>query len=314
MEAVFLYAGQGSQRVGMGEDFYEAYPAYREVFDEVSGEAGFDLRELMRKGSEEALSQTEYTQPCMAAFAAGVTGLLIENGVRPVAACGLSLGEYGALYAAGAFSAKEYVRLTAYRGRAMAEAARGLTCCMSAVLGVESDVVSAACREYAGEGYVTVANYNCPGQTVLCGDESAVGAVEESLREKGAKRFARLRVSGPFHTKYMESAGKKLEAYLAELPFNPLQIPVCANVTGGYYGKDDDPKGLLTRQIQSGVRLEENLRRLLSDGYAEFVEIGPGTTMAGFLKRTAKALDASVNVCSIDTAEDFRKLTEGAEA
>ncbi|MBR1633943.1 MAG: ACP S-malonyltransferase [Lachnospiraceae bacterium] len=309
MGTVFLYAGQGSQRVGMGKDFYDGYETYRNFIDSLT--LDFDIKELMHEGPEDKLSLTEYTQPCMAAFAAGVTALLKENGVTPDAACGLSLGEYGALHAAGVFDAKTFVDLVAYRGKVMADAAKGLECSMSAILGTDSQTIEEACRAYEGDDYVTVANYNCPGQTVICGDESAVAAVEEVLKEKGAKRCVRLKVSGPFHTKYMAPAADLLGERLAEISLKAPSIPVSANVTGDFYQDGDDIRGILMRQIQSSVRLEDDLKKLLEAGYTDFIEIGPGNTMSGFLKKTARAAGAKVTIRGIDKAEDLEKIIAG---
>ena len=302
---VFLYAGQGSQRVGMGEDFYAESEIYRKAVDGL--ELGEDIINLMREGPEDKLSDTAYTQVCMAAFAVGVTAMLRENGIAPSASCGLSLGEYGALYAAGVFDARTYAELLRYRGRVMAEAAIGVDSCMSAVIGMDSNVIKEACEKVT-QGYVTVANYNCPGQTVICGNKDAVEQAEDILAGEGCKRCIRLKVSGPFHTKYMKPAGEKLEIYLQSIKLGRPVIPVLSNTTGNYYSESDDICGLLVKQVQSSVHLEDNLRKLLLAGYREFIEIGPGKTMAGFLKRTAKVLNMEISVNSIDCISDFRKV------
>ena len=306
MKTVFLYAGQGSQKVGMGKDFYETYPEYREFIDSLT--LPFDAKTLMHEGPLESLSQTEHTQACMAAFGAGVTMLLKKENITADAACGLSLGEYGALYCAGVFDAKEYVDLTAFRGQKMMEAAKGCVCSMSAVLGAKTEDVEAVCEAYDGPGYITVANYNCPGQVVICGDEEAVTGVEELLKGKGAKRCIRLNVSGPFHTKFMAPAGEALREYFAGITFRAPKIPVTMNVTGTYLEEGADIKELLIRQVQSSVRLESQLRTLIADGYERFVEIGPGTTISGFLKKTAKEMGAEIEIVGIDTVEDYKKL------
>lgn len=306
MKTVFLYAGQGSQTVGMGKDFYEEYSEYKETID--SFKTDIDLKKLMHEGPIEELSKTENTQPCMSAFAVGVTKLLVNAGIKPDAACGLSLGEYGALYAAGVLSAEDYINLTAFRGKKMAEAAVGCECSMSAVLGTESDVVEKACAEYDGDGFITVANYNCPGQYVICGDNNAVEAVEEALKAKGAKRCVRLNVSGPFHTKYMKPAGEALRGYFENVDFKKPQIPVALNYTGKLYDGSDDIKELLIAQVQNSVRMEDDLRTLLSEGATDFIEIGPGNALSGFLKKTAKSMGVEVNVTSVSNVSDYKKL------
>ncbi len=310
MSIVFLYAGQGSQRVGMGKDIYEKFDVYRSFIDGLK--LDIPLLKLMHEGPEDELTKTEHTQPAMAAFAAGVTQVLADNGIRPDAACGLSLGEYGALYAGGVFDAKDYVKLVEYRGRVMAEAAEGLKCSMSAVLGVaDSSVIEETVADYDGEGYIAAVNFNCPGQTVICGDEEAVTAVEGLLKEKGAKRCIRLKVSGPFHTKYMAGAGDKLKDYFEKIEWKRPSIPVAVNVTGGFLKDEDIIPELLVKQVQSPVRLENDLRTLIEAGYDNFVEIGPGNTMSGFLKKTARAMKADVNISGIDTAEDLEKIIVG---
>lgn len=327
MKTVFLYAGQGSQVCGMGKDLYETYPTYQKVIDEVS--VGFDLKGLMHGEDFETLSQTEFTQPCMAAFAAGVTEVLRENGICADAVAGLSLGEYGALYAAGVFDAKTYVELTAFRGKAMAEAAKGKECSMSAILGMEASVIEAVCEEVCksysmkdevgcegamSEGknvpFVTLVNYNCPGQYVICGDEEAVSQAEALLKEKGAKRCVRLKVSGPFHTKYMKPAAEKLHEKFESLDFAQPQIPVALNVTGKLYDGERSIKELLEQQVQNGVHFEESIRELLQNGTEEFVEIGPGNTLSGFVKKIAKAEGAEVNIVTINTAEDVKNYID----
>lgn len=306
MNKVFLYAGQGSQKVGMGLDFYEAYPEYRSFVDGLSLET--DVKRFMHEGPIEELSKTENTQVCMGVFAAGVTRLLKSHGVEPAAACGLSLGEYGALYAAGVFGEEDYVKLLEFRGRAMMAAAKGTDTAMSAVLGGENETIVRIC-ESVESGYVTAANFNCPGQTVICGETKAVAEAEEKLKKAGIKRCIRLNVSGPFHTAYMKPAGEALASYLSAMEFLPASIPVAMNATGKLLG-EENIKELLVRQVQSSVYLEQDLGALLDAGYTEFLEIGPGNTLSGFLKKTAKAKGIPVHVTVINTVEDFRKAVE----
>ena len=306
MKNIFLYAGQGAQKVGMGKDFYETYESYREIADSVS--FTFDHKKLMHEGPMEELSKTEYTQPCMSVFAAGVTKVLKENGIEPDMTLGLSLGEYGALHAAGVFDAKDYVNLTAFRGSVMAEAAEGMTCAMSAILAVDAETVKKVCENHCDKGYVTVANYNCPGQYVICGDENAVAAAEAELKEKGARRCVRLNVSGPFHTKFMQPAGEKLRTYLEKMNLDEPKIPVVLNYTGDFYDPKENLVEILECQVQNSVRLEESLKKVLEEEDARFIEIGPGNTLAGFLKKCAKEMKKNVTVHTIETIEDLEKL------
>lgn len=306
MKTVFLYAGQGSQKAGMGKDLYEEFATYRRVIDGLNTDT--DLRYYMHDASLEELSKTEITQPCMAAFAAGVTAVLKEHGIVADAACGLSLGEYGALHAAGVFDAQEYVKLCEFRGRKMAEAAKGRECAMSAVLGQTAEAVEEACQANAEAGYVTIANYNCPGQYVICGEEAAVAATENYLKEHGTKRCVRLNVSGPFHTKFMKPAGDALQEYFDSMSWEPARIPVVLNVTGTYLSEEENLKECMVQQVQNSVKFEKSLRQLLDDGATEFIEIGPGNTLSGFLKKTAKELGKEITIFNIENSEGLRAV------
>ena len=312
IKTVFLYAGQGSQSVGMGQDLYESYPEYRETIDGLEGILPFSLKELMREGPEERLMQTEFTQPAMAAFALGVTNILLKHGIKPDASAGLSLGEYGALYAAGVFDAESYVRTVAFRGQAMAAAVKGLNTSMSAVLGLDAVKTKEACAKAGAVtgGFVTVANYNCPGQYVICGDEAAVTEAERLALELGAKRCIRLKVSAPFHTRLLESAGVRLDEYFKEVHFHEPQIPVAMNVTGSFLGEGESIPELLVRQVSNSVRFEDDAYALLEAGAERFIEIGPGNALSGFVKKAAMKLGLKPQIISITTAADAAKLLQ----
>ena len=204
MKLAFLYAGQGSQHPGMGADLYQAYPEFRAVLD--GARLDFDIKTVSFTDPDGVLNQTEYTQPCMVAFAAGMTAILAGKGIRPDYAAGLSLGEYSALAAAGVFTATQAVELAAFRGRAMAQAAAGVPCGMTAVLGLDRDKLRAACEAAASEGVVEIANYNCPGQLVIGGHQAAVDEAARLAKEMGARRCMPLKVSGPFHTPLLKPA------------------------------------------------------------------------------------------------------------
>ena len=260
MKIAFLYAGQGSQHPGMGQDLYEAYPAFRAVLD--GAEVGFDLKAVSFTDPDGVLNQTEYTQPCMVAFAAGMTAILAEKGIRPDYAAGLSLGEYSALEAAGVFTAKQAVELAAFRGKAMAAAAAGVPCGMTAVLGLDRDKLREACRSAADKGVVEIANYHCPGQLVIGGEKEAVDAAAARAKELGAKRCLPLKVSGPFHTSLLRPAGDALRQRFASEPFGRMAFPVLFNCLGREMGEGDSIPALLERQDQSSVYMEDTIRRL----------------------------------------------------
>ena len=301
----FVYAGQGSQKVGMGRDLYEAYPAFRAVFD--SAPVDFDLKSLCFEGPEERLNRTRYTQPCLLAFAIGVTRLLYDRGIRPQAAAGLSLGEYSALYAAGVLDEKTAIKTVSLRGRAMEEAAGNLSCGMTAVLGLDREKLESACREAAALGTVQVCNYNCPGQLVISGGKTAVDRAGELAKELGAKRCMPLRVSGPFHTALMAPAGEALAAHFRTTALRPMDFPVYFNCKGGPMAPGETIPELLVRQVQSGVLWEDTIRAMERDGVNTVVEIGPGKTLSGFFRKTAPG----IRTYSIETAADLEKVAAG---
>ena len=290
MKIAFLYAGQGSQKAGMGKDFYENRSEFAEVLDAVS--LDFDMKDLMFNGPEEQLSQTRYTQPCMAAFAAGVTAVLKQEGIVPDYVAGLSLGEYSALHAAGVLDAKTLIELVAFRGKAMEDAARGIECKMSAVMGMESKALQEICDkacEQTGK-YVTVSNFNCTGQYVVCGEEEAVAAAEALAKEAGAKRCMPLKVSGPFHTKFMQPAGEALKKKFEEISFGEMQVPVIFNTIAAECPADKTIPELLVQQVQSSIYMEDTIKLLEAKGVDTIVEIGPGKVLSGFVKRTAAGM------------------------
>lgn len=304
MKLGFLYAGQGSQHPGMGADLYEAFPAFRSVFD--SAQVDFDLKQVCFTDPDGVLNQTRYTQPCMVAFAAGLTAVLQERGIVPSVAAGLSLGEYSALHAAGVFDAVTAVRLVAFRGRAMEEAAAGRETAMVAVLGLGRGPLQDACQEASGLGCVVIANYNCPGQLVIGGDRAAVEKAASLAKEKGARRCLPLKVSGPFHTPLMAPAGKALQAYFKSISFGTPTIPVMFNCLGTEKPESATIPDLLVRQVQSSVYMEDSIRKMASMGVDAMVEIGPGRALSGFVRKTVPEMP----VYPVETAADVASLVQ----
>lgn len=300
-KTVFMFPGQGSQYIGMGKEFYEQIPICKEVYDLASEVTGLDIPALCFEENEK-LNITEYTQICMLATEAAIYMALEQNGYQPDVTAGLSLGEYGALIASGVMTAEEAFELVRKRGIFMQEAvpAGGA---MAAVIGLDAAAIEQICRETAEQtgSEVSIANYNCPGQIVISGQEEAVHLAGETCKASGAKRVVPLKVSGPFHSKMLQGAGEKLKEELKKVEISDSFVPYIANVTAGYVTKKEEVKPLLASQVSSSVRWQQTIERLLADGADEFVEIGPGRTLSGFVKK----VNRDVKVSSIDKMEDF---------
>ncbi len=304
MKLGFLYAGQGSQHPGMGADLYEQYPAFRAALD--AANTGFDLKAISFVDPDGLLNATQYTQPCMGAFAVGLTDVLAEKGIVPSVAAGLSLGEYSALYAAGVLDGKTTVEMVTFRGKAMTDAAKGVESAMMAVLGADRETVAAACKAASSLGVVEPCNFNCPGQIVIGGERAAVEKAASVAKELGAKRCMPLNVSGPFHTSLLKPAGDALREYFKTVDFQQPTIPVLHNCLGGENRTGDSIPALLERQVQSAVYMEDCIRTMAALGVDAIVEIGPGKSLTGFVKKTLPGFP----VFSVETAEDVEKLPE----
>ena len=300
-KTVFMFPGQGSQYIGMGKEFYEQIPICKEVYDLASEVTGLDIPALCFEENEK-INITEYTQICMLATEAAIYMALEQNGYQPDVTAGLSLGEYGALIASGVMTAEEAFELVRKRGIFMQEAvpAGGA---MAAVLGLDAAAIEQICRETAEQtgSEVSIANYNCPGQIVISGQEEAVHLAGETCKVSGAKRIVPLKVSGPFHSKMLQGAGEKLKEELKKVEISDSFVPYIANVTADYVTKKEEVKPLLASQVSSSVRWQQTIERLLADGADEFVEIGRGRTLSGFVKK----VNRDVKLSSIDKMEDF---------
>ena len=305
MKLGFLYAGQGSQHPGMGADLY-ADPVFRAAFDRAAERVDFDLKEVCFTDQQDVLNQTRYTQPCMVAFAVAMTALLKHRGIVPAAAAGLSLGEYSALHAAGVLDAETVTELVAFRGKAMEQAAAGKPSSMMAVLGLDRKPLQEACGAASALGCVVIANYNCPGQLVIGGEQAAVAQAAALAKEAGARRCMPLKVSGPFHTPLMAPAGAALEERFRTVTFAQPQIPVVFNCLGDVKPEDTTVPELLVRQVQSSVYMEDSIRRMAALGMDALIEIGPGRVLSGFIKKTTPQLP----VYAVETAEDVEQLTQ----
>ena len=296
----FIFPGQGAQYVGMGKDFYEEFPICRQTIEKAAEISKLDLEKICFEENEK-ISITEYTQIAMTAVEAAILKALEEKGFYSDMTAGLSLGEYGALLASGAMSLEDIFYTVRKRGIYMQEAVpKGGA--MAAVLGMEAELIEMICEET--QGIVSVANYNCPGQIVITGWKEDVEQAADALKEAGAKRVLPLNVSGPFHSSLLEQAGEELGKELEQVDFSDLQIPYVTNVTAEYVTDITKTKELLARQVASSVRWQQSMELLIADGVDTFVEIGPGRTLAGFLRK----INREVKVYNVGTWEDVDKV------
>ena len=296
----FIFPGQGAQYTGMGKDFYEGFQTAREVFDIAREASGLDVAQLVFSG-DERLNITEYTQIAMLTVEVAVLKVLEEKGLAADCCAGLSLGEYGALAAARVMELPDLFHLIRRRGIYMQEA-YPTGGAMTAVLGLEADVVREICA--AQEGIVAVANDNCPGQVVISGEEKAVEAAAAALTAAGARRCVPLKVSGPFHSVLLAGAGEKLAGELESVEVKDPVIPYLCNVEAAPVTEKSWVRELLAKQVSGTVRWRETMERMLSEGVDSFVEIGPGKTLSGFLKK----IDKTVKVWNVETVEDMNRL------
>lgn len=299
-KTAFIFPGQGAQVCGMGKDFYENTEIGRQVFDRATELLGFSVPELCFEPNDR-LDITEYTQAAMVTTSVAMLKVMEDMGIKADVTAGLSLGEYCALVAAGVMSVDDAILTVRRRGILMQEAVPAGVGGMSAVLGMTAEQINAVVDPIEN---VQVANYNCPGQIVISGKLDAVQTATEKLKEAGARRVLPLNVSGPFHSYLLEEAGAKLGEYLENVAVNEPAIPYVANVTAKYVTDAAEVKELLTKQVSSSVRWQESVEAMIADGVDRFVEIGPGKTLAGFVKK----IDRNVTVLNIEKLEDLEKL------
>ena len=284
----FIFPGQGSQYVGMGKDFYETFPCAKEMIDLAEKVSGIPMKELLFEENEN-INITKYTQIAMLADELAIWSVLREKGLESVVNAGLSLGEYAALVASGVMTPEDAFRVVAKRGEYMQEAVP-TGGAMTAVLGADTAVIEKICEET--EGIVSIANYNCPGQIVITGEQQAVDAAAAALKEAGAKRCTPLNVSGPFHSAMLLPAGEKLAAELEHVEIHEIAVPYITNVTADYVTDPSQVKDLLKKQISSSVRWQQSVERMIADGVEAFIEIGPKKSLCGFMKRIDKTVPA----------------------
>ncbi|MCX8131930.1 MAG: ACP S-malonyltransferase [Clostridia bacterium] len=296
----FIFSGQGAQYVGMGKQVAEEYKSADNIFNQATEALGFDIKEMIWNGNDETLKITENTQPTILTTSIACMQPLLEKGIKPDVVAGLSLGEYSAHVAAGTINFKDAVALVKKRGKFMQEAVPVGVGTMAAILGLENDTVKECCKEAAGEGIVEPANFNCPGQVVVAGEIKAVEKVVELAKEKGAKRSMVLPVSAPFHCSMLKPAGEKLSEELNKIELNDIKIPVVTNVTAEIVTEKADVKELFVKQVSNSVLWEDCVKKMIDSGVDTFVEIGPGKTLTGFIKKINKEVK-TLNIDDLDS-------------
>ena len=305
-QTAFIFPGQGAQEPGMGKDFYENSASAREVFDQAESLLGLNMKKLCFEENEK-LNITEYTQIALLTACMAMERVVREQGVTPQVTAGLSLGEYCAIVSAGGMELSDAMRLVRKRGILMQNTVPAGEGAMCAVMAMDAGKIEEVIAPIDG---VSIANYNCPGQIVITGEKHGVEQAAEALKEAGAKRTVMLNVSGPFHSPMLIPAGEKLAGELADVQMSPLKIPYVTNVTTEIISDISRTKELLKEQVSSPVRWMQSMEVMIENGVDTFIEIGPGRTLAGFMKK----INRDVKVYNIAALEDIEKVAAEMEA
>lgn len=302
-KVVFMFPGQGAQYVGMAKDFYDTFDHSKEVFDAADKVLDIDVKALCFEENED-INITEYTQAAMVTASVAILREIEARGVKPDMTAGLSLGEYCALVASEVMSFEDAVKTVRQRGILMQDTVPAGEGAMAAVLGMKKEPIEEVLSNI--EGIVSIANYNCPGQIVISGETKAVEEASAALKEAGARRVLPLKVSGPFHSGMLQPAGEKLLEVLADVEVKDPKVPYVSNTTAQMVTSKDQVKELLGRQVYSSVCWEQSIEMMIEEGADTFIEIGPGRTLSGFMRK----INRSVTVINIEKVEDLEKLKE----
>lgn len=306
MKIGFLFPGQGAQSVGMGKDLYEKYPEYRSIYEKVNKITGKKIDELTFNVTEEELSQTQNTQIAILTMSLAILEILKKQNIKAEVSMGLSLGEYTALIYSGALSFEDGIKIVQKRGELMQNLCPKGDWSMAAILGLDEEKIKEVCNNIT-TGFVAPANYNCTGQIVISGEKQAVLEAIDKCKQEGAKKAIELKTSGPFHTCKLIEASEALKKELEQIKINDFQTKVIKNIDGKSYEPKDNVKEILANHIINPVKFANGLQEMIDMGIDTFIEIGPGKTLSGFVKRTNK----DVKVLNINDLESLEKILNG---
>ena len=304
MKIGFLFAGQGAQFVGMGKDYYDKYEIVRTTFNNASSILGLDIADLCFNSNEEILAQTKNTQIAILVLSLSIANLLKENGIETNISAGLSLGEYSALIYSNIIDFEDGIKLVRKRGIYMQENLPAGNWSMSAIIGLDDKTVEETCKKVT-KGFVAPANFNCEGQVVISGEKEAIIETMNLLKEQGAKRVIELKTSGPFHTKKLNEASKKLYEALEKVNINKVSNKIVfKNIDSTPYKDEDNIKKILADHIVNPVRFKDIIQNMIADGVDAIIEIGPGKVLSGFVKKTNKDIK-TYNTSNVETFENI---------
>lgn len=308
MKIGFLFPGQGAQSVGMGKDIYEKYDSARKVYDKVKELTGIDIAKISFEGPEDELNQTKYTQLAILTMSLAILEVLKENKIEAEISAGLSLGEYSALIYSKAIDFEQGIKLVQKRGEYMQELVPAGEWLMAAVMGMTEEQVEDVCKRVKN-GFVVPANYNCIGQITISGEKSGVEEAEIIAKEMGAKKVRVLKTAGPFHTEKLTDSSNALRKELEKIDVRKFNTKVIKNIDGEPYTEKDDVKDILAKHIISPVRFAKTINTMLENGIDTFIEVGPGKTLSGFVKRTPTAKEiTNLNISDVKSLEEVVNL------
>jgi len=309
-KVAFVFPGQGAQYTGMGKEFYQKFSVARSVFEQASDRLGMDMERLCFEGSDQELKKTENTQPAILTTSVAMLEVLEVEGIQCDMTAGLSLGEYTSLVSSGVLDFEDAVAIVQKRGRYMQEAVPEGIGAMAAILGLDREILLGCIEQASAHGVVEVANYNSPAQIVISGEVEGVKAAAELAKAKGARKAVILPVSAPFHSSLLKPAGIKLEAELKKAPIGSPRVPVITNTEARMLEDESQVISNLVKQVSQSVKWQESVEYMIGEGVDTFIEIGPGKTLSGFIKRIAKENHQSVNMMNIENVQDLKGLSQ----